>query len=717
MQPSNGSSQHQESMSIEESNKIRASLGLKPLQVGPVDNVDEEEDDRPALLQGETRHIEDSHEFIHKPASNIQEKLQVDKLREKIALRREKRKQEEKLSKVRNLADSDSDEETGAAWVEKNRTIVRERELAAKRAKQLDELDAEFGVDDMVEEEVARDSRHAYDAGHLRGLKVQHHHTRFADGNTILTLADANVLADDEDTLVNVNLIDLERAEKNVEIRSSKDKEETEYEAPEVDDMGRIRTGALLKKYDEELHGAKTDSFRLGSRGHAKIQEDLSSLGEKQRKLAKLRQLQSLNRADNQLAMEYMTQDEASAVFKKPKRRKKKKHLTADDLVPVDDGSSHHGSRRNRNIVSQEVNGDASQDEPLAAGEERVKSLRELMQEDDDAGARNGAESMEVDNDEDETLNDDFELQQAIQRSRRSNLASRNKPKVEKIKEMLDQSKPFDTSSFGNGNDFSEMLSQSRPDGQKDALTLNREDEFCRTLGEMPTYGLSGNRVDEEANTILSQPKKVVDEEPLGSSAWAEVGIDTTAVDLTEAHSGVILEEEPGATKGIGSAMQLVLKKGLWEAESGVKKGSTMTLHSLKAINYTIDDKAGEDDRRRERFGGPSMSFSEKEHYRPNITLEYVDDEGRKLIPKEAFRYLSHKFHGKGSGKNKTEKRMKKWNEESLMKSMSSGDTPLQTVERQMEKQKQMGTSHLVISGTKNQEAAAMDEAKIRKQK
>ena len=57
-----------------------------------------------------------------------------------------------------------------------------------------------------------------------------------------------------------------------MEIRSSKDKEETEYEAPEVDDMGRIRTGALLKKYDEELHGAKTDSFRLGSRGHAKIQ-------------------------------------------------------------------------------------------------------------------------------------------------------------------------------------------------------------------------------------------------------------------------------------------------------------------------------------------------------------------------------------------------------------------------------------------------------------
>ncbi len=33
---------------------------------------------------------------------------------------------------------------------------------------------------------------------------------------------------------------------------------------------------------------------------------------------------------------------------------------------------------------------------------------------------------------------------------------------------------------------------------------------------------------------------------------------------------------------------------------------------------------------------------------------------------KEAFRYLSHRFHGKGSGKKKTEKRMKKMEEEQV---------------------------------------------------
>lgn len=57
---------------------------------------------------------------------------------------------------------------------------------------------------------------------------------------------------------------------------------------------------------------------------------------------------------------------------------------------------------------------------------------------------------------------------------------------------------------------------------------------------------------------------------------------------------------------------------------------------------------------------GPLSEFREKAGFRPNIKLEYVDDDGRPLCPKEAFRYLSHKFHGKGPGKNKQEKRIKK---------------------------------------------------------
>lgn len=61
------------------------------------------------------------------------------------------------------------------------------------------------------------------------------------------------------------------------------------------------------------------------------------------------------------------------------------------------------------------------------------------------------------------------------------------------------------------------------------------------------------------------------------------------------------------------------------------------------------DDKFG----RRDRFNGPTSDFKEKDGFKPNVKLEYIDDDGHVLSAKEAFRYLSHKFHGKGPGKNK----------------------------------------------------------------
>lgn len=59
--------------------------------------------------------------------------------------------------------------------------------------------------------------------------------------------------------------------------------------------------------------------------------------------------------------------------------------------------------------------------------------------------------------------------------------------------------------------------------------------------------------------------------------------------------------------------------------------------------------------------------------YRPIVKLEYIDDNGRMLNEKEAFRYLSHKFHGKGPGKNKIEKRLKK-NEQDGVNSFYKSD-------------------------------------------
>ena len=66
---------------------------------------------------------------------------------------------------------------------------------------------------------------------------------------------------------------------------------------------------------------------------------------------------------------------------------------------------------------------------------------------------------------------------------------------------------------------------------------------------------------------------------------------------------------------------------------------------------------------------------------------------------KEAFRLISHKFHGKGPGKMNQEKRMKQYLEELKLKNMKNSYTPSDSVERMREAQMQLKTPYLVLSG------------------
>ena len=60
---------------------------------------------------------------------------------------------------------------------------------------------------------------------------------------------------------------------------------------------------------------------------------------------------------------------------------------------------------------------------------------------------------------------------------------------------------------------------------------------------------------------------------------------------------------------------------------------------------------------------------------------------------------ISHKFHGKGPGKMKLEKRMKQYHEELKLKRMENSDTPSKAVEKMKEAQMQLKTPYLVLSG------------------
>jgi U4/U6.U5 tri-snRNP-associated protein 1 len=85
-------------------------------------------------------------------------------------------------------------------------------------------------------------------------------------------------------------------------------------------------------------------------------------------------------------------------------------------------------------------------------------------------------------------------------------------------------------------------------------------------------------------------------------------------------------------------------------------------------------------------------------NYKPDVNIVYYDEFGRALTPKEAWKALSHKFHGKGSGKMKTEKRLQKIKEEKKKEAMVSGDTPLSMNKAFQIRQEKAGQPHFVLS-------------------
>lgn len=135
---------------------------------------------------------------------SLTEKNKSDKIKARIAEKKEKRLIEKKILSVKKLADSDS-EEDAASWVNKTKTIQEEMEKAKKKvtkmlfllfriilllslfwtdfsamflfcqkAQELEEMDNVFGVGDLIEESTRSEMKNLYSSKHLKGLEVQH---------------------------------------------------------------------------------------------------------------------------------------------------------------------------------------------------------------------------------------------------------------------------------------------------------------------------------------------------------------------------------------------------------------------------------------------------------------------------------------------------------------------------------------------------------------
>ncbi|XP_022087615.1 U4/U6.U5 tri-snRNP-associated protein 1-like [Acanthaster planci] len=661
-----GGGGHVESLSIGETNKIRAKLGLPPLKV-------EGNTSQPAGEGGDAAKKEGGD--VHKPATNLGEKRKAEEMKAKLALIKEKRKINQKLQKVKKLADQEDDLDDVTAWVERSRKNQLERDMAAKRARMLEEMDEEFGIGALVENEFAPKKDDVYSSKDIHDLKVLHSVSAFKEGkNVILTLKDADVLAEDEDELMNVNILDDEKAAKNVELRKKK-KDYRPYEDDTFDEYGMLKQRDVLTKYDEEIEGPKVESFRLGG--------SISAYDDEEKRLERIRE--SLKAQASRMPLWEFSLRKGRQC--QPSCGGRRRQRPAEDSI-MDNGET----------VLTEGQGD---EEPMDMDVDLPDiEQSEIMGPDEDDELYGGPPV------EDEA---EQELQMVLSKARKlKQKKSKTQAKVEeKIAKEVSKIKqePADTDSTAPSE--LPLLDPSGPTACKGInITLNSTSEFCRTLGEIPTYGLAGNR-EEDEEELLDFERDTLEMENLGGDAgkegWSTVNLEQEGITYTGDVAGPVLEEEPTVQTGIAGALNLAVKKGYIETEFIKAPLKSKKGEDLEAKNFTVEDKNYNDIdakyNKHDRYRGPLADFKEKDSYKPDVQLKYVDDKGREINQKEAFRILSHRFHGKGSGKMKTDKRAKKQMEIEAMKKMSSTDTPLNTVAMMKQKQQQTQSPYILLSG------------------
>ena len=241
-----------DAISIEETNRLRVSLGMKPLPVpgaAPGGPVFKEASDTPAEEEGST--LESRQAEGYDNYRKLQEAEQAKRKREaKAESIKKARDAAKRFAKLegKGLGETDEDEDLDArSWLIKQKKRQKEIEKARKRERELAEAEAAA----------------AYTAADLAGVKVAHELEHFQEGEEqVLTLKDTTIDENEEegDELENLDLRDRERLAEKLELKKKK----PVYNPNDIDETGER---SILAHYDEEIEGRKTKRFTLDGQG------------------------------------------------------------------------------------------------------------------------------------------------------------------------------------------------------------------------------------------------------------------------------------------------------------------------------------------------------------------------------------------------------------------------------------------------------------------
>ncbi|QCD85836.1 U4/U6.U5 tri-snRNP-associated protein 1 [Vigna unguiculata] len=523
-----------------------------------------------------------------------------------------------------------------SAWVSKS------RKLEKKRALQLSKI---FEEQDKIAVEGSDDEDTAQHTENLAGLKVLHGLDKVMEGGTVvLTIKDQPILADGD---VNEEVDMLE----NIEIGEQKRRDEA-YKA------SKNKTGV----YDDKFNGDPSLEKKMLPQYDDPAAEEGVTLdekgrfsGEAEKKLEDLRRrltgvstntFEDLT-SSGKVSSDYYTHEEMLQ-FKKPKkkkslRKKDKLDINALEAEAVSSGLGVGDLGSRKNVRRQAI-------------KEEQERLEAKMRSNAYQSAYAKAEEA-------------------------SKLEARRLALKKHEKEGVSGPQAIALLATSNHN--------NETDGQNPTAGESRENKVVFTEMEEFVWGL---HIDEEARKPESEDVFMHDDEEAivpdeektnEGGGWTEVQETNEDEQPNKEDKEEIVPDETihevAVGKGLSGALKLLKDRGTLK-ESIEWGGRNMDKKKSKLVGI-VDDDEKETQKKRE------------------IRIERTDEFGRILTPKEAFRMISHKFHGKGPGKMKQEKRMKQYQEELKMKQMKSSDTPSLSVERMREAQARLQTPYLVLSG------------------
>jgi U4/U6.U5 tri-snRNP-associated protein 1 len=460
-----------------------------------------------------------------------------------------------------------------------------------------------------------------------------------------LTLKDAEIGEDSEDDeLENLELRENAKLQERLELKKRK----PVYNPNDIDETGK---NSLLAQYDEEIDGKAEHVFTLDGSGSTREQKQKKVEDAEKRKMGVVISLEDLK--DDKPVSDYLEPKQIK--IKKSKKSKKSKSTRQKDFADDD-------------IFT--ANDDSPQVDVL-----QVQSKKRTY---DDAN-----------------FVDDDDLQSRLAEQRRQAL-KKNRVKAADLARQIREEEENAMDGVEEIVEEGGLVLDATSEFVANIQLRNEDEEPPLSKSSPPKRSQSEEAGPEpESDDDVDMDKPADSHEPQESTTPAQAETNVTATGL---------DEEESISKGVGSTLAMLRQRRLIEEGHdglnnkfvdhqkflGEKQKREEAAERRARLQRENDRKSGRFDhmsardreenarhtnQNREQADSRALADLFNREYKPNFEIKHTDDHGRTMGPKEAFKELSHQFHGKGSGKQKHEKRLKKIAEEKKRESMSTLDS------------------------------------------